>query len=64
MRCLGIIGETIEKKAEKHNGTSNTWTLSIVVNPVPLPLQGHNRSSTEETTDDEKKLQNNSWRKD
>lgn len=54
--CLGIIGEKIEKQAEKHNGTSSTWTLGGVVNPVPLPLQGHNKKSTERTTGDEKKM--------
>lgn len=60
------MGKKIEKKAEKHNGTLSTWTLGVVVNPVPLSLQGHNKKSTERATGDEKKmkkkLQNNSWK--
>lgn len=37
----------IENKAEKHNGTSHTWILSIVGNPMSLPLGRHNWKSAE-----------------
>jgi len=54
MGCSGILGKKIENKAEKHNGASCTWVLSIIGNPVSLPLQGHNQKHTEKSIRDEK----------